>query len=158
MTPARDGGDAGASLACVLNADPLAIRAGLGRMVAADPVARLSADQRGTVEVVLAEVLNNIAEHGYAGGPGKISVMLRLTGAGLYCEVADTGVAMPGGRLPAGDHPADRSGKPPLALADLPLADLPEGGFGWHLIRRLTQGLRYTRAGGANRLSFLVRL
>ncbi len=157
MTQAPDPGNAGASFACVVAADPFAVRAGLARMFAAPPLANLSGDHRGTAEVVLAEVLNNIAEHAYAGGPGKIAVALRQTGAGLHCQVTDDGAAMPGGTLPAGNHPAQRSGRPDLPLHDLPLADLPEGGFGWHLIRRLTQDLHYARVGGQNRLSFVIR-
>ena len=31
---------------------------------------------RGTVELVLAEVLNNVAEHAYAGGSGPVAVDL----------------------------------------------------------------------------------
>lgn len=158
MTPAPDPGRSGASFACVVAADPFAVRAGLARMIAAPPLALLSADQRGTAEVVLAEVLNNIAEHAYAGGPGKIAVSLHHTAAGLRCQVTDEGAAMPGGCLPSGDHPAQRRGSPGLPLQDLPLADLPEGGFGWHLIRRLTQDLHYARVGGQNRLSFLIRV
>lgn len=156
MTPAPDPGDAASGFACVVAADPFAVRAGLARMFAAAPLANLSADHRGTAQVVLAEVLNNIAEHAYVGGTGEISVTLRQTGAGLHCQVTDNGVAMPGGTLPAGNHPAQRHGRPDLPLHDLPLADLPEGGFGWHLIRRLTQDLRYVRVGGQNRLTFLI--
>lgn len=157
MMPAPDPGPLGASFACVVAADPFAVRAGLARMFAAPPLANLSADHRGTVQVVLAEVLNNIAEHAYTGGNGEISVSLRQTGAGLHCLVTDDGVAMPGGTLPVGNHPAQRHGRPDLPLQDMPLADLPEGGFGWHLIRRLTQDLHYARVGGQNRLTFLIQ-
>jgi serine/threonine-protein kinase RsbW len=157
MTPAPDPGASGASFACVVAADPFAVRAGLARMFAAPPLVDLTADHRGTAEVVLAEVLNNIAEHAYVGGMGEISVTLRQTGAGLHCLVTDDGVAMPGGTLPAGNHPAQRAGGAERPLQDLPLADLPEGGFGWHLIRRLTQDLRYARVGGQNRLTFVIR-
>ena len=54
---------------------------------------------------------------------------------------------MPGGRPPAGRLPDG---------ADCALVDLPEGGFGWHLIRTLTRDLAYVRSGGCNRLSFLL--
>ena len=36
----------------------------------------LSPDDRGTAEIVLAEVLNNIAEHAYARFPGQIRLSL----------------------------------------------------------------------------------
>jgi serine/threonine-protein kinase RsbW len=157
MTPTPDRGGAGASHTCVLSSEPLAVRAGLVGMATQRPLSLLTPDQRGTVEVVLAEVLNNIAEHAYAGGPGKITVTLRLGGAGLACQVTDDGVPMPDGRLPDGAHPMEQlsiGGN----LADVALEDLPEGGFGWNMIRLLTEGLHYVRVGGQNRLSFVIRL
>ncbi len=157
MTPAPDPDGAGASHTCVLSSDPLAVRAGLARMAANRPLSHLTPDQRGTVEVVLAEVLNNVAEHAYAGGSGKITVFLRLVGAGLSCQVTDEGAPMPRGRLPEGNHPVQRA-NPGDSFATVPLADLPEGGFGWHMIRRLTEGLLYSRVGGQNRLCFVIPL
>lgn len=66
---------------------------------------------------------------------------------GIGCLLVDQGAPMPGGTLPEGSQ-AGRTG--------LALADLPEGGFGWHLIRSLTRDLAYTRVAGTNRLSFLL--
>lgn len=107
----------------------------------------LHGDDCGTVETVLAEVLNNIVEHAYAnGGDGDIGLTLARAQSGLAVQVTDTGAAMPGGRLPA----------PQLAALDGPRDDLPEGGFGWALIRDLTVGLDYRRTGGTNRLRFRV--
>ncbi len=126
-------------------------------MTAVPPLSQLTPDQHGTVEVVLAEVLNNIAEHAYAAGPGKITVSLILGRAGLSCQVTDDGAPMPGGRLPDGKHPVPRA-NPGDSFASLALADLPEGGFGWNMIRRLTDGLLYSRVGGQNRLSFVIPL
>ena len=57
-----------------LAADPVAVRTGLARIVASGPFAALSADHRATAEIVLAEVLNNIAEHAYSSGPGDIHI------------------------------------------------------------------------------------
>lgn len=101
---------------------------------------------RRTVELVLAEVLNNVAEHAYAEGPGPVAITLTPGQAGLFCLVVDQGSAMPDGHLPDGLLPD----------AAASLEDLPEGGFGWHLIRSLTHDLAYARTGGCNRLSFLV--
>jgi serine/threonine-protein kinase RsbW len=53
---------------------------------------------------------------------------------------------MPGGRLP----------EPRPAPLDVALEDLPEGGFGWNVIRDLTAGLAYRRVNGVNRLNFRV--
>ena len=123
-----------------LPADALSVRDGLRRAFAAEPLLSLTEDDRGTAQIVLAEVLNNVVEHAGAAGRGPILLALSLDGGLLHCRVEDGGEAMPGGALPAGP-PRD-----PAAL--------PEGGFGWHLIRLLCLGLRYERAGDRNRLSF----
>jgi serine/threonine-protein kinase RsbW len=130
----------------VFTADPAAVRAALARLLAAAPVQDLPEDDRGTVELVLAEVLNNVAEHAYAGGSGPVEVGLCATPLGLACRIVDRGLAMPNGELPTG------------ALPHSTPADLPEGGFGWHLIRSLTADLTYARSAGQNRLSFLIPL
>jgi serine/threonine-protein kinase RsbW len=135
-----------ASPSLVFTADPVAVRAALARLIAASPVHDLPEDDRGTVELVLAEVLNNVAEHAYAGGSGPVEVGLCATPLGIACRIVDRGLAMPDGQLPQG-------GLPP-AIPD----DLPEGGFGWHLIRSLTADLTYARSAGQNRLSFLIPL
>lgn len=104
-------------------------------------------DDRGTCATVLAEVLNNIVEHACAGAAnGDIALTLTRDRNGLAVEVTDNGAPMPGGRLP----------KPCPARLDVGLDDLPEGGFGWSVIRDLTVGLDYRRANGINRLRFRV--
>jgi serine/threonine-protein kinase RsbW len=130
----------------VFTADPAAVRAALARLLSASPVQDLPEDDRGTVELVLAEVLNNVAEHAYAGGSGPVEVGLCATSSGIACRIVDRGLAMPGGKLPEGGLP----------IVDPP--DFPEGGFGWHLIRSLTADLTYARNAGQNRLSFLIPL
>jgi serine/threonine-protein kinase RsbW len=133
----------------VFTADPAAVRDALASLLAMAPVLGLGADDRGTVELVLAEVLNNVAEHAYAGGSGPVEVDLQVTAAGLSCRVADVGLAMPDGMLPTGRLPSAQ----PEALEDL-----PEGGFGWYLIRTLTADLTYARSAGQNRLTFVIPL
>ena len=125
----------------MLAADPVAVREALARIAASGPMAALSADHRATAEIVLAEVLNNIAEHAYAGAAGDIAIILRTTPAGLACQLSDQGREMPGG-------------SPPLGI--LPEEEFPEGGFGWYLIRSLTQGLTYQRKAGQNLLHFVI--
>ena len=44
-------------------------------------------------------------------------------------------------------------GEPPAGQAPDP-DDLPEGGFGWHLIRSLSKDLEYHREGDRNFLTF----
>ena len=103
----------------------------------------LEDDLRGTAEIVLAEVLNNIVEHAYADQAGDITLRLVRHDGRVHCTVSDTGAPMPGLCLPEGRF---------QPLKDL--ADLPEGGFGWFLIRSLTEGLAYQRSKGLNSLSF----
>lgn len=124
-----------------LAADPLAVRQAMLSLTESPTLARLSADHRASAEIVLAEVLNNIAEHAYAGTKGTVRVCCQATPAGLACQITDQGLEMPGGMLPAGM---------------LPLEDHPEGGFGWFLIRSLTEDLQYRRLGKQNQLCFTI--
>lgn len=126
-------------------ANPIVIRDTLLRILAVPPLSNLSAEARGNAELVLAEVLNNVAEHAYPERAGPVSILLRRVDDGVCCQIVDRGLAMPGSRLPEGELP-DR--------LNLALDDLPEGGFGWHLIRSLTCDLIYVRSHEENRLSF----
>ncbi len=101
-----------------------------------------------TAEIVLAEVLNNVVEHGYAEeGGGAITLNLEITPQALHVQVRDQGRAFPGLTLPdARSHD----------LTALDVDALPEGGFGWALIHHLTQDLAYVRKAGENRLSFAI--
>ncbi len=100
-----------------------------------------------TAEQALAEALNNIVEHAHANWPdGRIDIETTLSGNGLAFCVRDDGAPMPDGQLPAGER-AEISGA---------LDDLPEGGFGWFMIRTLTQDLSYARQGSWNQLKFRI--
>jgi serine/threonine-protein kinase RsbW len=131
----------------VIAGDPMSVRQGLLSLSATVPLCLMSADDRGTAELVLGEVLNNIVEHAYPHAPGLIELMLARTDAGLICQIIDSGLAMQGGKAPVGNLPAAKDG---------PLADLPEGGFGWFLIRSLTKDLRYERKDRQNHLRFTL--
>ena len=110
--------------------------------------ARLSAiglEERhlATVEIATAEALNNIVEHACCGlDTQEIRLNGMLRGDRLRLCLRDGGHPLPDGRLPDGPRP-DPTG---------PQDTLPEGGFGWHLIRDLTERVRYHRVGGANHL------
>ncbi|MCR8547665.1 ATP-binding protein [Salipiger sp. P9] len=105
-------------------------------------------EPRRAAELVLAEALNNIVEHAYGESPeGRIHVALTATAVQADLVVCDCGGAMPDGRLPPGE---------PVDL-EMGLHDLPEGGFGWYLIRRLADRLVYRRCGGHNRLEIRIR-
>jgi len=128
----------------VFPAEPYAVRAALERLFAALPPGLLDDDARASAEIVITEVLNNIVEHAYAGVVGEIDLTIRPLEDGLHCMVTDRGTPLPDCALP-GD------GLPPT---DAEVGDLPEGGFGWYLIRTLSQDVTYLRIGSANRLTF----
>lgn len=98
------------------------------------------------VEIVLAEVLNNIVEHARPEGPAKV-VIIRSPNK-LNIVVRDNGAPMPDGDLPTGQ----------LAKYAINQNPLPEGGFGWFLIRDLASDLEYSRRDDRNHLSFAINL
>lgn len=104
--------------------------------------AGLAAADLSNAELVLAEVLNNIAEHAYAEGSGPVELRVEVQRQGLACMVADRGRALPSGMVPDPQLPR-------IAPPD----HLPEGGFGWHIIRCLTTEMAYGTEGEWNRLS-----
>jgi len=113
---------------------------GLGAM-------NLCEDDSSTVELVLAEVLNNVTEHAYRDeATGMIELHLKQTENGLSCRVIDNGQCMPRNSPPQG-HPPN---------PNRPLEMQPEGGFGWFLIRHLTSDLTYMRNAASNVLSFRI--
>lgn len=125
----------------VFPAAPLAVRDALQQLFGALP-GDLVAGDRITAELVISEVLNNIVEHAYGEQGGEIELSTWPVAGGLQCAVTDQGTAMPDARLPQGRLPN------PAA------ADLPEGGFGWHLIHSLARDIRYLRLGEINLLTF----
>lgn len=99
------------------------------------------------VSIALAEALNNIVEHAFAERDhGRITLSVVATEAGVEMEICDNGRAMPEGDAP------------PCRQRDLsvPRADLPEGGFGWGLIRETAAGISYRRVAGHNLLTLRV--
>lgn len=141
----------------VLRADPLSVRHTLAELCRKlGPLC--PADAIGRLELVLAEVLNNIVEHGIGAGHGDdaggdnaagiararaVHLLVSLEGRTLRCVITDTGVLLPGDCL------APRS---------LPRCEpeLPEGGFGWYLIQDLVSELGYSRSAGRNCLTFTL--
>ncbi|GMG83184.1 hypothetical protein LNKW23_23970 [Paralimibaculum aggregatum] len=111
------------------------------------------------MRLCLAEALNNCVEHGYRGMQGRpIRVELSLRGAWLAIRVADRGMPPPG-RLLAGPPPADAAAPgQDAALASGNPAALPEGGWGWALIRHLADDVRLERRDGWNILTMERRL
>ncbi|MES2142769.1 MAG: ATP-binding protein [Pseudomonadota bacterium] len=124
----------------VIPSDPVAVQQGLKALFDTLLLRQLDEADRGRAELVLAEALNNIVEHAYAEAGGEIELTLCLNGQGLNCRIVDHGAPMPGEALPQG-------------ILDAP-EDLPEGGFGWYLIRTLAEDLRYARVADQNQLTF----
>lgn len=101
------------------------------------------ASRSASVRIVLAEVLNNIVEHGYRGmPPGSVAVCAGLYPWGVCLEIRDWGRAYPGHELPGGHMP-----DPKL---------LQDGGYGWFLIRSLARDISYDRSRGCNHLRLNV--
>ncbi len=132
----------GEQLRLTIPADAQAVR--LALQAASDSLLQsgLTTDARGTAEIVIAEALNNIVEHAYASTEGEIELSLIYENGKLTVLVTDGGTAMPGGRMPEGLMPEPDP------------VDPPEGGFGWFMIRSLSQDLRYFRSEGRNHLFF----
>lgn len=125
-----------------INADPISVRDAI-----LEVMARLQnefpAQSEGIIstEIILAEVLNNIAEHSYEGSNlGSILVSVLCTDDMISIETRDYGGPMPG------------LTPPETELEEIPMAveDLPEGGFGWFFIRSLSTHMEYRRVGSQN--------
>ena len=138
-----DTGRGGGITRITIDSDPLAVRQALAQLFDSLLLRSLGEDDRGAAEIVLAEVLNNIVEHAYANSHGEIELALELGPGRLTCQITDRGAPMPDGTLSADPAPP-------------PETSLPEGGFGWSLIRTLAHDLEYRRANGVNRLRFRI--
>ncbi|PKQ13077.1 MAG: ATP-binding protein [Alphaproteobacteria bacterium HGW-Alphaproteobacteria-1] len=97
----------------------------------------------GKIEIALAEALNNVVEHASLDSKDEIALDMTLAPDGIGVELRDRGAPLPGLTPPRGD--------PPTLTGDRD--NLPEGGFGWFLIRTLTTDLHYARTDGKNHLS-----
>lgn len=137
--------DAGNRIRLVFAADPVAVRRAVQAVFERLRAAQLTAEVCDSAQIVLAEALNNVVKHAYAQAPGEIEVTVDLSDTGLTCQIMDAGLPLPGcSLLPAWVAPPGNG------------ADLPEGGYGWHLIRTLSQDLSYRREGGRNFLTFRI--
>ena len=132
----------------VLRAPPQTVRATLGdiRQRFREDV---SEDTLGRLELVLAEVLNNVTEHAGTGDavPSRtpsIHLCIVRHDSGLACAITDDGASLPDDCIL------------PRILPTAEFPDLPEGGFGWYLIQDLTQALCYYREESRNFLAFSV--
>ena len=98
-----------------LKSTPNAVRATLRTLRADLERLGISDDDLNSIELVVAEVLNNVTEHAYPPmRPGRIEMQLVDDSHNLTVTVGDFGIEMPGGsppegRAPPGDYAFDRS-------------------------------------------------
>ncbi|MEL6464094.1 MAG: ATP-binding protein [Pseudomonadota bacterium] len=123
----------------------MAVRDALKQLLDGLKPLALDVEEAGTVELVMAEALNNIVEHAYSKGDtvGQIRITCEHGRDGLRMTVMDTGRAMPEGQTPVGK----------AADIDVDLCDMPEGGFGWFLIKDLAKDVTYQRHNTENQLN-----
>ena len=100
------------------------------------------------LELVLAEALNNVVEHAYLYAEnGEINILLRLRPSQIRVTITDSGRAFDG---------------PPqlkdMNVEDMDFEELPEGGFGWNLIRTLTDCVEFEHKDKQNRLTLTRNL
>ena len=138
---------AGFSVQCA--GSELGVRDALKRVMQTLRDQTFTNDICGDIELALAELLNNVVEHALDGiKDGAVEIHARREAGDLCLTVTDNGRPMPDGALPDG-NPAN---------VDLPLQELPEGGFGWFLIRDLTRDVTYRRVGHENRVEMWFAL
>ena len=132
---------------CVTSGE-MAVRQALDQVFNGLDHLSLDTEERSTVELVLAEAMNNIVEHAYPDPAAQGSLKIRCCHKvnGLHFTIVDQGEAMPNGQVPLG-----------LAQrVDVDTLDLPEGGYGWFLIKDLAKDLKYERVGAQNQLDLRI--
>ncbi|WP_278921986.1 MULTISPECIES: ATP-binding protein [Pseudophaeobacter] len=135
--------------ACSFTATELDARSGISAVMERLREIDLPDERAGDVQIALAEAVNNVVEHAYAGTEkGDVRIKCNLYPQELRIQICDAGFPLTDCALPPGE-PADLSG---------PIETLPEGGFGWFLIRELTSRLHYERLGRNNRLSLYFQV
>ena len=107
----------------------------------------LSAETLGDFEMVVAEALNNVVEHAYPDQSGPIRVHIEMKSGDLSIDITDQGLGMPDGKAPDGTAQS----------VNVDLMALPEGGFGWFLIRNQAHNVEYVRSAWENHLKFSIK-
>ncbi|GFE66280.1 ATP-binding protein [Litoreibacter roseus] len=112
-----------------------------------EPLVGSTPSPRIELELVTAEVLTNIVRHGYRDiSGGMIELSAYVSDNDVTILTLDRGHPMPGLAVP----------EPKTTRVDVPLYDLPEGGFGWSLIHQMTSRCDYRRYNDANYLIYTI--
>lgn len=102
----------------------------------------MDTDTADMLRLCLAEALNNIVEHAYEGAEGKpIFADVQFEPNRLEVLLIDEGKPMPKGQAPDGSS---------AEFDEDDFENLPEGGFGWMLIRSQMDIVEYERREGCN--------
>lgn len=121
-----------------------AVRQALQHLLVNFTKARLSQDDIEHAQIVLGEALNNIVEHAFVNrNDGQIGLKSFRSKKTLKVIIMDDGAEMPNGIPPYDPQPEIK----------VDLDQLPEGGFGWHMIRTLTDRFEYKRDANRNILT-----
>lgn len=139
------------TFACAFRATELDARRGIVSVVDRLKDMGILAPQLDEVQIALAEAVNNVVEHAYAeSATGDVLIRCNLHPDRLWVEIRDAGVPFPNAKLP--------EGKAVKVDANTPLEELPEGGFGWFLIRELASDIKYQRNLDNNQLSLCFEI
>ncbi|MBZ5607705.1 MAG: ATP-binding protein [Acidobacteriia bacterium] len=104
--------------------------------------AGLSPEQRNQLDLVLEELVVNVARYAYQPGNGDVELAYAVDGPGaLLIEISDKGRSF---------NPLESSDP---GLSDS-LADRPTGGLGLFLVRRMAGPITYRRDHDRNTVSF----
>ena len=101
----------------------------------------IAADELGRLDLVLEEVLINVARYAYAPGKGEVEVRYIEGGGKLRVEVIDSGRVF----NPLENDPPDLSRG---------LAERPIGGLGVFLVKNMVETIDYRQENGRNVLFF----
>lgn len=106
----------------------------------------LPSGERARLQIVLDELISNLARYGYPpGAAGFAEIGLRRDGDLMVLDFVDGGAAF---------DPVQAA--PPVL--DAPAAQRPVGGLGLQLVRALADKLTYERRDNLNHLHFIRRL
>ena len=99
-------------------------------------------DKNTDVQIVLAEALNNVIEHGFTHErTGTIEIDIEVSGDTTVVRLTDNGKAF---------TPPKATKSPMQNSCDID--NLPEGGFGWFLIKKIVSSYEFHRFSNKNLL------